>query len=352
MTQVSKDALELLPGVMDHSRVLLGLTSTPIEKLPRLSEALGIHLCAKRDDNLTLGMGGNKIRQLEFYLGPAMDQGADTVLITGAVQSNFVRCCAAASRKLGLKPVVQLENRVAKDDSIYKESGNVLINQLLGAQIHYFPEGENEEAADANLHKIAEKLKQQGHNPYIIHLGIDHAPLGGLGYALAAAETFLQFQSMGEMPDHIVIPSGSGLTHAGFLSGARAIGWGVKVHGVCVRRNADQQYKRIKRRAFEIDRMLGKDENIKPDDIIVQDEILAPGYGLMNTHVAEAITMAAHSEGMLLDPVYSGRTFAGLIDLVRRDVIPKGDSVAFIHTGGLPALFGYQNDLTYKKPPR
>lgn len=346
MENIGEDACKLLHGLATHSRVSLGLTSTPIEKLTRISATLGIDLYAKRDDSLTLGMGGNKIRQLEFYLGPAMDMAADTVLITGAVQSNFVRSCAAAARKLGLRPVVQLERRVAKDDLLYNTSGNVLINHLFGAEIHYFPEGENEAAADANLDTIAETLKQKGENPYVIHLGVDHAPLGGLGYALAAAETFLQFQNIGEMPDHIIIPSGSGLTHAGFLCGARAIGWDIRVHGICVRRSADQQHKRVARRASEIDSLLGKTDTTKPDDILVTDAMLAPGYGQMNAYVSEAITMGAHSEGLLLDPVYSGRAFAGLIDLVRTKVIGAGNKVAFIHTGGLPALFAYQNELS------
>jgi D-cysteine desulfhydrase family pyridoxal phosphate-dependent enzyme len=340
------DASTLLPSLMGHPRVDLSKSVTPIERLPNLSENLGISLLAKRDDALSLGMGGNKVRQLEYYLGPAMAQGADTVLITGAVQSNFVCLCAAACAKLGWKSVVQLEERVPKDDNDYNHSGNVLLNKVLGAEIHYFHEGENEAAADANLDRLAETLQSKGRKPYVIHLGIDHPPIGGLGYAECAAECFQQFQSQGPLPDHVIVPSGSGLTHAGFLAGARSIGWEVSVHGICVRRTADLQRPRIKRRTSEILALLRANKECLEHDILVDDCVLAPGYGQLNASVLEAIRLGAQSEGMLLDPVYSGRTLAGLVALTRRGIIKQGESVLFLHTGGLPALFAYQSDLS------
>ena len=199
---------ELLPGLRDNPRVELGLTRTAIEPLTTLGAELGIDLSVKRDDTLPLAMGGNKMRQLEYYFGAAQEQGADTVLITGAVQSNFVRLCAAAARKIGWHPVIQLEDRVPGTDETQRNSGNVLIDRLLGADIHHFDEGENEAAADANLDNIAESLRADGKRPYVIHLGTDHPPLGGLGYALCAAETFLQLKEAGSLPAHVVIPSG------------------------------------------------------------------------------------------------------------------------------------------------
>ncbi len=190
ITETSPDSIKsLIPGLAAHPSVTLFETATDLHALPRLSEKLGINLWVKRDDGLPLGMGGNKVRQLEYYLGPAQEQGADTVLITGAIQSNFVRLCAAAARKLGWHPVVQLEHRVPNDDPLYNTSGNVLLNQMFGAEIHHFAEGEDEAAADANLDRLADIHRQQGRNPYVIHLGIDHPPFGGLGYARAAAET-------------------------------------------------------------------------------------------------------------------------------------------------------------------
>jgi len=338
--------LELLPQLNNHPRVDLGLIRTGIEALPRMGDALGVDLKTKRDDTLPLAMGGNKIRQLEFYLGPAKQQGADTVLITGAVQSNFVRLCAAACRKLGWHPVLQLEDRVPHTDPAYNNSGNVLIDRLLGADIHYFPEGENEAAADANLDRLAEELRQKGRNPYVIHLGTDHPPLGGLGYALGAVETFLQMQKLDQMPDHVVIPSGSALTHSGFLAGARAVGWNVPIHGICVRRDVGLQQPRVLKRSIEIDQLLDGAAGISPDDVLVDDTTLAPGYGHMNDAVMEAIMMAAHHEALLLDPVYTGRGMAGLISLIRSGQIKQGERVLFIHTGGLPGLFAYENLLT------
>jgi len=329
-------------------RARLVIAETPVERLDRMSALLDIDLWLKRDDLTGLGLGGNKNRQLEFYFGEALAQGADTVLITGAVQSNFVRLCAAATRKLGWLPVVQLENRVQKNDQIYKQNGNVLIDQLLGAEIHYFPQGEDEAAADSNLDRIAELHRQAGRKPYVIHLGIDHPPLGGLGYALAAVETYLQFKDFGEMPDHVVIPSGSGLTHAGFLAGARSIGWQVPVYGICVRRQASQQFIRVLKRAKEISLMLGGGAEIVDSDILVDDTNLHPGYGQMNDAVLAAIHQTAKQEAILLDPVYSGRCMAGLVSLVENYTIERGARVLFVHTGGIPAIFAYQNDLIPK----
>lgn len=340
-----EEEFDLLPGLRDHPRVELGLIRTEIEPLERLGEKLDIQLSVKRDDTLPLAMGGNKQRQLEYYLGPARDAGADTVLITGAVQSNFVRLCAAAARRLGWHPVVQLEDRVPDTDDTYENSGNVLLDRLLGAEIHTFPEGENEAAADANLDALADRLRGEGRSPYVIHLGTDHPPLGGLGYALCAAEAYLQCKATGTMPDHVVIPSGSGLTHGGFLAGARSIGWDVAIHGICVRRSADLQGPRILQRANDIATLLGHSGIVTNEDVIVDDTVLAPGYGRLNAEVAEALQMAAREEALLLDPVYTGRAVAGLIDLARRGTIAPESAVLFLHTGGLPGLFAYETEL-------
>ena len=335
----------LLPGIQRHPRIDLGPIRSPVLPLPRLGAHLGIELFIKRDDALPLGMGGNKVRQLEFYLGPARTQGADTILITGAIQSNFVCLCAAAARRHGWQPVVQLEDRVPGSNPVYKTSGNVLLNNLFGAEIHYFAEGEDEAAADASLERLAESLIADGKKPYVIHLGTDYPPLGALGYALASAETRLQLNRMKIDPDHIVVPSGSGLTHSGFLCGATSIDWNVPVHGICVRRDADSQHTRIKQRNREVSELLGLTPPVPENSIIVHDQVLAPGYGQLNTQISDAINRAAQLEGLLVDPVYSGRCLAGLINLVERGIIKRGEQVMFLHTGGLPAIFAYQNML-------
>ena len=338
------DVLKALPALGTFERVELAQSATLLEPMARAGAELGIHLDVKRDDTLPLAAGGNKIRQLEYYFGQARAAGADTVLITGAVQSNFVRLCAAAANKVGWRPVVQLEDRVPKDDHAYMNSGNVLLLKLLGAEIHHFPVGEDEAAADANLDEIAKGLRAEGARPYVIHLGIDYLPFGALGYVVAAVETYLQCRAAKRWPDHVVVPSGSGLTHAGFLVGARAVGWDVLVHGVCVRRDADLQHARVLGRSREVADLLGG-VAISDADIDVSDTVLAPGYGQLNDQVRAAISLAARSDAILLDPVYSGRTFAGLIDCVKTGKITLGDRVLFIHTGGLPALFAYESEL-------
>lgn len=334
-----------LPGLANHSRVTLGHHPTPIDLLPRLGEELGITLWAKRDDCNGLAFGGNKVRQLEYYLGPAADAGADTMLITGALQSNFVRLAVASANKLGMRSEVQLEERVPDTSALYRSSGNILLDQLLGATIHHFPEGENEAAADAALDQHAERLREQGHTPHVIHLGMEHPPIGALGYAAAAAECMDQLEASGEMPDVVVIPSGSAITHCGFLAGARAAGWAVPIIGICVRRDADVQWSRVARRARETVELLGSDVDISDNDIQLRDDVLAPGYGRMNNAVAEAIRLAAHREALMLDPVYTGRAMAGLISCVRSGEIKPGAKVLFIHTGGGPALFAYQDKM-------
>ncbi len=337
---------QLLPGIHRHTRVDLGPIRTPLQKARRLGDELGIELYIKRDDAQPLGMGGNKVRQLEFYLGPAQDQHADTILITGAIQSNFVRLCAAACRKLGLHPVVQLEDRVPTNDPVYQSSGNVLLDQLYGAEIHHLSEGEDEAFADAHLDKLAEQLKAQGRKPYVIHLGVDDDPLGALGYALAAAELKEQLDAIAVTPDHIVNPSGSGITHSGIVAGAHALNWNINIHGICVRREQALQLPRIEKRCGEVATLLSLPP-VPQGSVTVHDEVLAPGYGQLNNAVSQAIRKAALLEGLLVDPVYSGRTLAGLIDLVDRGIIARGACVVFFHTGGAPALFAYQNKLDF-----
>lgn len=335
----------LIEGLSRHPRAALAPLPSSLDRLERLGARLGIELLAKRDDALALAMGGNKVRQLEYYCGAAQAKESDALLITGAIQSNFVRLTAAAARKLGWLPVVQLERRVPKEDPAYLGSGNVLLDRLLGAEIHYFEEGENEAAADANLDRLAEDLRTRGRKPFAIHLGIEHPPIGGLGYVRCAAEAFAQFGSAASGITHAVVPSGSGLTHAGFLVGARALGWEIPVMGVCVRRDAATQRARVLRRAQEIAELIGCPGLIGEDDIFVDDGVLSPGYGRLNRETAEAMACAAQDEAILLDPVYSGRTMAGLIRFRREGRIPEGSQVFFIHTGGSPALFSYRSDL-------
>ena len=334
-----------IPPLGRFPRAELFSSPTTLEPLKNLSKKLGVNLYIKRDDTLPLAMGGNKVRQLEYYLGEAITQKADTILITGSVQSNFVRLCAAAARQFGMRPIIQLEERVSNSNIEYNRSGNVLLLKMLGAKIVYFSEGENETLADANLNIIADELRKGGANPYIIHLGIDHRPLGALGYAAAAVEAIQQSTEMKLEIDHVVLPTGSGLTHSGFLVGASILKYPATIHGICVRRASSLQSDRVLRRSNEVGELLGYISLIGTDAVNTDDTCLPPGYGQMNKYVAEAIKMSAFEEGIILDPVYSGKALAGLIHLIRSGTIPSGQNVLFLHTGGAPANFGYQSEL-------
>ena len=313
---------------------------TPLEPLDNLGRQLGLDLFVKRDDCTGHAFGGNKVRQLEFYFGEALDRGADTILITGAVQSNYVRTAAAMARRFGLDCHVQLEDRVPDIDELHGSSGNVLLDRLLGATIHRYPDGEDEAGADANLSAIADKLAEQGRRPYVIPLGPDSPPLGALGYVRAALELVDQIDRQAVAVDEIVVPSGSAFTHAGL----RALGRDLPVIGVCVRRDAERQADRVSQRFRDIGDLLAMPIQPAPVDVRLFDGTLAPGYGLLNPLVTEAIAMTARSEGLFLDPVYSGKAMAGLIALARSGGL-SGRRVVFVHTGGQPALFAYGDRL-------
>ncbi|MEM9232193.1 MAG: D-cysteine desulfhydrase family protein [Pseudomonadota bacterium] len=315
---------------------------TPLERLDRLSLELGIDLWLKRDDLTGLGFGGNKTRQLEFYFGDALQQGADTILITGAVQSNFVRSAAAAAAKLGMQSVLQLEERVPDMDEEYYSSGNVLLAKILGAEHISYPKGEDETGADAALHARAEELKSQGRTPYVIHLGLHHPPLGALGYVLAGQELCQQISDF----DAVVVPSGSGATHGGLLAGLALELKTATVFGICVRRDRNKQKARMKIVIQKLADLLKIDAAALLDRVKVLDEALPPGYGQLSGMAQAALEKMARTEGIFLDPVYSAKTFAGLLHLVSAGKIQPQQKVVMLHTGGLPALFGYQNELT------
>ncbi|RMF00845.1 MAG: D-cysteine desulfhydrase family protein [Alphaproteobacteria bacterium] len=338
-------------GLLDaRPRARFLSTATPLEPLPNLGRCHERDdVFVKRDDLTGLALGGNKVRQLEFYLGEAVAQGADTLLITGAVQSNFVRMAVAAARKCAMDCHVQLEERVPSNDSLYRQSGNVLIERMLGANFHFYPEGEDEAGADARLHQIADELKEAGRKPYIIHLSPGHAPLGALGYVDAARELLGQLADEEVEADEIVVASGSGHTHAGLLFGLRALGSPMTVTGVCVRRPAPLQKPRLMERCQEIAELLEITNPVSGDDIRLIDDHLAPGYGRASEQVLEAMREVARRDALLTDPVYTGKSVTGLLDRLKET--PPGSGVIFLHTGGLPALFAYEHVLAETFPP-
>ncbi len=342
---------ETLTSILDRfPRVSVAHVPTPLEPMGNLGRRLGLDLHVKRDDCTGLAFGGNKVRQLEFYLGAALDEGADTILITGAVQSNYARTAAAMARRFGLDCHVQLEERVPGVDPLHSSSGNVLLDRLLGATIHLYPDGEDEDGADASVSGIAEALRAQGRRPYIIPLSPNAPPLGALGYVRSAMELIDQIKEQSLGIDEIVVASGSAFTHAGLLYGLRILGHDVPVLGICVRREAGRQTERVTQRVRDVGDMLGLPMTPESADIRLFDGVLAPGYGQLNPQVTEAISMTAQAEGLFLDPVYTGRAMAGLIALVRSGGL-SGKRVLFLHTGGQPALFAYGDKLLPEEPP-
>ena len=266
-----------LAGIARFPRVRLGHAPTPIDPAPNLGAALGIDLCIKRDDCTGLAFGGNKVRQLEFHFGEAEARGAYTVLVTGAVQPNLVRIAAAGARKLGMAFHIQLEDRVDGMGALYRTSGNLLLDRVLGATLHAFPEGEDEAAADAAMERRAAALAAEGRNPYVIHSAPGHPPLGGLGYVVAAEEIVEQAPGTGF--DAVVCASGSALTHAGMLVGLRALGEQVPVLGICMRRDGASQAARVARVAGALAVMIDCPDAFDAGDVDVSDAVLAPGYG-------------------------------------------------------------------------
>ena len=335
-----------LAAVDRFPRVRLGHAPTPLDAAPRLGAALGVELWIKRDDCTGLAFGGNKVRQLEFHLGQAQVRGADTVLVTGAVQSNLVRLAAAGARRLRMDVHVQLEERIDPADHLYRTSGNLLLDRVLGATLHAFPVGEDEAAADAALERLAQALADEGRRPYVIHSAPGYPPLGGLGYVVAVEEVMAQARVLGIGFDAVVCASGSGLTHAGALVGLRALGETMPVYGICVRRDARRQRHRVAQvggRAGRHDPAPGGVRRGRPCRL--RRGAPAGRYGRLNDAVNEAMALAARHEALLLDPVYTGKAMAGLVAHLRSGRIPAGSRVLFIHTGGLPALFAYADKL-------
>ena len=333
----------------DFGRVTLAHRPTPLEPLPRLSRLMGgPPLYVKRDDCTGLAMGGNKARQLEFHLGDAAAKRATTVLVTGAVQSNYVRSVAAGAARLGLKCHIQLEDRVPGMDQLYRGSGNVLLDRLLGAQLHSYPEGEDEAGADRALAEIAAELEARGERPYPLFLSEHHEPLGALGYVDAAREIVRQARKLDAAPTSIVLASGSGTTHAGLLVGLRRHGCdSIAVHGVCVRRRAGAQRGRVTRVVRQTEAMLDCVGLVDEGEVLVTDEFLGTAYGRPTASGTEAMRLAARTEALLLDPVYTGKAFAGFLELARRDTLGPEPAV-FLHTGGTPALFAYGPEVLFE----
>lgn len=314
---------------------------TPIEAMPRLTQALGgAQLYIKRDDCTGLATGGNKTRKLEFLVGEALAQGADMLVTQGAVQSNHVRQTAAAACKVGMKCHVLLERRVPGRDPSYEETGNVLLDALFGTTHEFRPAGLD---MNAEAEAVAERLRAEGNKPYFIPGGGSNAT-GALGYAKCAAEIVAQSEAMGTDFDWLVMSTGSTGTHAGLVAGFVSMGTKLPVMGISVRQPRERQIKAVHGLVQKTLAKLGHD-GTSEDHVIVDDGYVGEGYGIPADSTLEAIRMTAQTEGILLDPVYSAKGMAGLIGLSRQGFFKPSDRVLFLHTGGSTALFAYQGEL-------
>ena len=321
--------------------VKLSHKPTPLERLDNLSNDYQTNIWIKRDDCTGLAFGGNKSRQLEYYIGHARSLGADTLLTTGAVQSNHARMTVAAARKVNMDVEVQLEHRVERDQVEYQKSGNPFLIKLMGAKIHYYSVGEDEGGADQAMIERAEVLKSKGMKPYVIPLSNASTPYGALGYVEAAEEILQQLKSININPTQFILPTGSASTHAGFLLGLRASGCNIPVNGICVRRDAKSQQQRVLVKMQSVAKLMDLDIEIGVKDILCDDRFLAPGYGQLNAPTSAAIKLLAKREGIMLDPTYSGKAFAALVDRIENVKFSMDDHMVFLHTGGTPSLFGY-----------
>jgi D-cysteine desulfhydrase len=322
--------------------------ATPIEPLPHLGERLGgPRLFIKRDDLLGLAAGGNKTRKLEFLVADAIARGADTLVTCGAVQSNHCRLTVAAAIREGLRCRLVLEERVP--GSYHPEaSGNHFLFRLLGVEgITVVPAGADLAAA---MQRVADEVAADGGTAYVIPGGGSNA-LGALGYVACARETVQQAFDAGLAIDHLVCASGSGGTHAGLLAGMAAIDADIAVTGISVRHPRARQEEWIATLTREVRELLGLEPAFPRESVRVEDGYVGEGYSLPTAGMREAVQMLARLEGILLDPVYTGKAMAGLIDLVRSGRFRSGETVLFLHTGGAPALYAYGEAVLQEDQP-
>lgn len=311
---------------------------TPIDFLNNLSQHLdGPEIYMKRDDRLGLAGGGNKTRKLEFLIADALKQGADTLITCGAVQSNHCRLTLAAARKEQLDCHLVLEERVPNSYD-EKASGNNFLFHLLGVNgINVVPGGSN---MMEEMEKVVERLRAEGKKPYIIPGGGSNE-IGATGYVNCAQETIQQLFEQSLDIDRIVTPSGSAGTHAGLTVGMHGNNNQIPIVGISVNKSKDVQEENVFNLIQKTSRHLNVENTITKDSVKVFDDYVGPGYSLPTDKMIEAIQMLAQHESILMDPVYTGKTMAGFIDLIRQGYFKKGEKVLFIHTGGSPALFDY-----------
>jgi D-cysteine desulfhydrase len=337
-----------MPITAHLPRYPLAFLPTPLHPLPRLNETLrqefqlpapSFQLLVKRDDQTGLATGGNKTRKLEFLVADALALGCDTLITTGATQSNHCRQTAAAAIHAGLRCELVLGGQPPE-----LPNGNYLLDQLFGATFHWT----TRENRLNRLHELAGELRAAGRRPYFITYG-GSDPVGACGYALALEELREQAMALHAEPDAIVVASSSGGTQAGLVAGAWALDWDIPILGISIDETEAHLQGLVADLASQTAERLGKPRHFTPAEILVSADYLGAGYGVVGDLERTAIRLMAQTEGILLDPVYTGRAFGGLVDALRNRPDRFGKpvrSIVFWHTGGSPALFAYASDLT------
>jgi len=315
---------------------------SPIHPLKRLSEYLGgPQIWAKRDDcNSGLAYGGNKVRKLEYLVPDALGQGCDTLVSIGGVQSNHTRQVAAVAAHLGLKAFLVQEHWVDWPDVVYDRVGNIQLSRILGAHVELNPSGFSISIRESWQHAL-EAVRQRGGKPYAIPAGASDHPLGGLGFANFAREVHRQEQEHEVFFDHVIACSVTGSTQAGMIVGFAAQDRPRRVIGIDASAKPEETRAQVLKIARNTAEMVELGREITGDDVILEDAYAGERYGAPTLATLEAITLAARLEGMITDPVYEGKSMAGLIGLIQQRAIPESAKVLYVHLGGAPALSAY-----------
>jgi D-cysteine desulfhydrase family pyridoxal phosphate-dependent enzyme len=337
-------------SIGSQSRFRLAALPTPLQELVNLRAALGgPEVCPcilmKRDDLTGLALGGNKARKLEFLVGNAITQAATVLVTSGAVQSNHARMTAAAARAAGMKAALVLTSEL-EDPPV---QGNLLLDKLLGAEIHFIPANNDPRLATGDqeairIAQVVEDLRQRGERPYLIPIGGSSA-VGALGYVAGTLELVSQLFETSKTPSRLYYANGSRGTQAGLVLGAKLYSAPYTIHGIAVSGGEPEKTERALRIANGAAELLGVPGRVGAEDLLNDESYIGPGYGIATPECLEAIHLLARSEGIFLDPVYTGKAMAGMIDHIRRRVIPPNSTIIFLHTGGTPALFAHADRL-------
>ncbi len=333
-----------MPSLSDHRREPLLFGPSPIHPLPRLSEALGggVEIWAKREDcNSGIAFGGNKVRKLEYLAADAIDTGCDTLVSIGGIQSNHTRQVTGVARHLGLGAVTVQEGWVDHPDVVYDRVGNIQLTRILGGDIRIDPAGFDIGVRDS-WERALESVRQAGGVPYAIPAGASDHPLGGLGFANWAVEVEAQEAELDTFFDTVIVCSVTGSSHAGMVAGfALSDRPDRRVIGIDASGTPEQTRDQVTRIAVDTAARIGVARDLTAEDVILELGYEGPAYGVPDRGTVEAIHLAARTEGMLTDPVYEGKSMAGLIGLIADGTIPAGSRVLYCHLGGQPALPAY-----------